>query len=225
MSVASIASSSMPCVKCDTLQRSFEHEREHRLQVERDNNRLREVVERQKQQQDELNRSLQEEHQRNDQSKEMRAETERMRQELERVRQELSRLVMNYEPGHNLSQQHAQMHSQIENMRHIHQQDFGHRLRTSSNENKPLLIMANGYHPTTSPHRHDHSSTYPCSVCSNSRLLKERLENAIDTSLAEQRIQTLKQFPVLPRQNSPVTTAHLNGNSSGVDYLRKRYYL
>ena len=40
--------SSSPCLKCDTLQRNYEQEREQRLQTEKDNERLRDVVSRQK---------------------------------------------------------------------------------------------------------------------------------------------------------------------------------
>jgi hypothetical protein len=87
----------------------------------------------------------------------------------------------------------------------------------------------NGYHRTSSPLKHDeydHSinGVFNCSVCSNSRLLKERLENAIDTSLADQRIQAIKQMSILPRQTLPLLTTN-NNTMLPVELLRKRYYM
>jgi hypothetical protein len=92
-----------------------------------------------------------------------------------------------------------------------------------------IPLTANGYHRTPSSiqtHEYDHllNGNFNCSVCSNSRLLKERLENAIDTSLADQRIQTIKQMPILPRQRSPLLSTNTNTMSS-VEILRKRYYV
>ena len=221
MDIGSISSSSSPsaspCVKCDTLQRSYEQERQQRLQTERDNDRLREAVSRQKQQ-EEFNRSLNHEQQRNDQSREMRSETERVKQELDRLRHDFDRLVMNYEPSHNAAQQQAQIHSKIDGMRHLLEEDYRQRRRTSSGDNRPLAPMTNGYHHSASPAKHDHHSAGSCSICSNTQVLKERLDSAIDLSLADQRIKAMKQMQMLPRQKSPSTY-------SSMEHLRKRYYL
>jgi len=87
--------------------------------------------------------------------------------------------------------------------------------------------LNNGIQPTTIKHdeyEHSLNGSYNCSICSNSRLLKERLDNAIDVSLADQRIQTIKQIPILPRQTSPLLTTN-NGTMSSVELLRKRYYI
>jgi len=87
--------------------------------------------------------------------------------------------------------------------------------------------LNNGIKPTTIKHdeyEHSLNGTYNCSICSNSRLLKERLDNAIDVSLADQRIQTIKQIPILPRQTTPLITTN-NNHMSSVEILRKRYYI
>ncbi|CAF2385966.1 unnamed protein product [Rotaria sp. Silwood2] len=225
-------SPSSPCMKCDTLQRSYEHEREQRMQTEKDNERLRDVVSRQKQQND-LNKSIQ--HQQEyenivaENSKQIRSETERVKYELDRLRHDFDKLVSNYDPPNNLQQQ-AQLHSQIDTLRHFYEQEFRQQLLLSKLTNgiKPTTAI-HTYHQTSSPIKHDeydHSlnGNSNCSVCSNSRLLKERLENAIDTSLADQRIQTIKQLPILPRLTSPLLPTNTNAISS-IELLRKRYYV
>ncbi len=195
---------------------------------------MRDVVSRQKHQQ-ELNKTFQQHNSTEqmiaDNSKQMRSETERVKHELDRLRHDFDKLVLNYEPSNN-HQQQAQLHSQIDTLRQFYEDEF---------RRKQLLMsqLANGgskspptkdnYHRTASPIRHehyDHSShgSLNCSVCSNSRLLRERLDNAIDVSLADQRIQTIKQIPILPRQTSPLLTT-INGPMSSVDLLRKRYYI
>jgi len=217
MKVSSISSSSSPCGQCNKLQRSYEQEREQRLQTERDNDHLRGVVSRQKQN----------ENDRNDQNKEMRSETERVKQELERLRHDFNRLVMNYEPNHqNGQQQRAQIHSKIDDMRHLHEDDYRQRHRTISSETKPTMPMTNGYHPSTVPMKHDHyHSSSSCSICSNTQVLKDRLDTAIDLSLADQRIKAMKQMQTLPRQRSPVTSVQYAPSYSSMENLRKRYYL
>jgi myosin heavy subunit len=226
-------SSSSPCTKCDTLQRSYENEREHRLQTEKDNERLRDVVSRQKQQQ-ELNKTLQQ-NQATEQiiaenSKQMRSDTERVKYELDRLRHDFDKLVLNYEPPNNLQQQ-AQLNSQIDTLRQFYEDEFHRKQLLMSKLTNGIKSpsTSNGYHRTASPIRHDHydhssNGSLNCSICSNSRLLKERLENAIDISLADQRIQTIKQIPILPRQTSPLLTT-INSPMSSVDLLRKRYYI
>lgn len=148
-------------------------------------------------------------------SKQIRSDTERVKYELDRLRHDFDKLVLNYDPPNNLQQQ-AQLHSQIDTLRQFYENEF---------RQKQLLMskVPNGIH---SPIKHEHSSNgnVNCLVCSNSRLLKERLENAIDTSLADQRIQTIKQIPILPRQTTPLITTN-NYDMSSVDLLRKRYYM
>ncbi|CAF4582573.1 unnamed protein product [Rotaria sp. Silwood1] len=232
-------SPSSPCLKCDTLQRSYEHEREQRIQTEKDNERLRDVVSRQKQQND-LNKSVQQqqeyEHIIAENSKQIRSDTDRVKYELDRLRHDFNKLVSNYDPPNNL-QQHAQLHSQIDTLRHFYEQEFRQQLLLSKLSNgmkpsppsPPPTTTIHNYHRVPSPIKHDeydHSSNgnLNCSICSNSRLLKERLENAIDTSLADQRIQTIKQMPILPRLTSPLLPTNTNTISS-FDLLRKRYYV
>jgi len=227
------AFSSSSCVKCDTFQRSYEHEREQRLQTEKDNERLRDVVSRQKQQQ-QLNKSL-EEHQQNERiiaedSKQIRSETERVKYELDRLRHDFDKLVLSYEPPNNFQQQ-AQLHSQIDTLRQFYEQEFRQKqliLSKLVNESKPTITL-NDYHRTSPTIKHgeyDHltNGSQNCIICSNSRLLKERLENAIDISLADQRIQTIKQIPILPRQTSPLLLKN-NNDMSSFELLRKRYYM
>ncbi|CAF4491288.1 unnamed protein product, partial [Rotaria socialis] len=225
-------SPSSPCTKCDTLQRSYEQERDQRIQTEKDNERLRDVVSRQKHQ-NELNKSIQQhqdyENLMSENSKQIRSETERVKYELDRLRFDFDKLVSNYEPPNN-SQQQAQLHSQIDTLRQFYEQEFRQQLLLSklTNGANPLPIV-HSYNRTSSPIKHDeyeHSlnGSLNCSVCANSRLLKERLESAIDTSLADQRIQTIKQMPILPRITSPLIENH-NSATSSFDLWRKRYYV
>jgi hypothetical protein len=224
--------SSAPCTKCNTLQRSYEFEREHRLQTEKDNERLRDVVSRQKQQQFHTSLQQQEnEHVLTENSKQIRSETERVKYELDRLRHDFDKLITNYEPPNNLHQQ-AQLHAQIDTLRQFYEQEYRQRQAPLSNLPNGIQSSAttmNGYHRTSSPTKHDEYDHSPngsinCSICSNSRLLRERLDNAIDTSLADQRIQTIKQMPILPRQSSPLLTSNTN-TTSAVQLLRKRYYV
>ncbi|CAF0994213.1 unnamed protein product [Rotaria magnacalcarata] len=225
-------SPSSPCTKCDTLQRSYEQERDQRIQTEKDNERLRDVVSRQKHQ-NELNKSIQQ-HQdyeslMSENSKQIRSETERVKYELDRLRHDFDKLVSNYDPPNN-SQQQAQLHSQIDTLRQFYEQEFRQQLLLSklTNGANPLPIV-HSYSRTSSPIKHDeyeHSlnGSVNCSVCTNSRVLKERLESAIDTSLADQRIQTIKQMPILPRITFPLIGNH-NSATSSFDLWRKRYYV
>ncbi|CAF0904207.1 unnamed protein product [Rotaria sordida] len=229
-------SSSSPCIKCDTLQRSYEHEREQRIQTEKDNERLRDVVSRQKQHND-LNKSLQQhqeyEHNISENSKQIRSETGRVKHELDRLRHDFDKLVSNYDSPNNLQQQ-TQLHSQIDTLRQFYEQEFRQQLLLSklTNEMKPSPpppTTIHHYHRTSSPIKHDeheHSlnGNSNCLACSSSRLLKERLENAIDTSLADQRIQTIKQMPILPRLTSPLLPTN-NNTTSSLEILRKFYHV
>lgn len=211
-------SHSSSCTKCDTLQRSFEQEREHRLQTERDNERLRDTVTRQKHE-GEFNA--------NDNTKQMRSETERVKYELERLRHDFDKLVSNYEPPNNYQQQ-AQLHSHIDILRQFYEDEFRKKQLLMSKLPQAMSTpnLNVNFHTTKQQDiDHSHHTNGNCSVCSNSRLLKERLENAIDTSLADQRIQTIKQIPILPRQNSPIYPAASNSSLSSIEILRKRYYI
>ena len=199
--------------------------------MEKDYTRLRDVVTRQRQQQEELNRSLQQHQQENEQmryetSRDRRSEAERVKHELERLRHDLDQLVSQYEPTSNSQQQRAQLHSQIENMRQFYENEYqqGHNsLPRVSKENRPMSSYQSRGGSFAKTDYTSNGSTHD-SHCLNSRLLKERLENAIDASLAEQRIKTLKDLPILPRQTISMSTNHLNTTSS-YDPLRKRYFL
>ncbi|CAF1329496.1 unnamed protein product [Adineta steineri] len=247
-------SPSSPCVKCDTLQRNYDHEREQRLQTERDNERLRDTVSRQDQEHKKLNRTFQQyqesEHVNSENSKQIRSDTERVKYELDRLRHDFDKLVLHYEPPRNLQQQQQQpqFSSETDLLRQLYEQELREKqllmsklindVRPSSSPSpQPQQMLTptktnNNYHrpppsSLSSSVHHDHGSNghFNCSLCSNSRLLKERLENAIDTSLADQRIQTIRQIPILPRQTSSLLTTNTNNGVSSVDILRQRYYV
>lgn len=147
---------------------------------------------------------------------------------MDRIRDDLGKLLSNYDPPNNFHQQ-AQLHSQIETMRQFYEDEFRKQQQLLNAGSKSPVVMVNGYHRRSSVKKHDdydhsHNGSLNCSICSNSRLLRERLDNAIDTSLADQRIQTIKQIPILPRQTSPLLTTN-NTTMSSVELLRKRYYI
>lgn len=151
---------------------------------------------------------------------------------MDRIRDDLGKLLSNYDPPNNFQQQ-AQLHTQIETMRQFYEDEFRKQQQVlnakANNGSKSPIVMVNGYHRRSSLKKDDHYDHSPngslnCSICSNSRLLRERLDNAIDTSLADQRIQTIKQIPILPRQTSPLLTTN-NTTMSSVELLRKRYYI
>ena len=242
--------SSPSCTKCDVFQRNFEQEREQRMQAQKDNERLRDTVSRQEQQQQQqqhLSETFQK-HQSNDHlnvenNRQIRSDTERMKYEIDRLRHDFDKLVSNYDSPKLIPQQQLpQPYSQADALRQLYEQELREKqllmmklndMTKASRTPTPPPTANNGYHPTSSSvHHHHHHSEYDysvngkstCSICSNSRLLKERLENAIDTCLADQRIQTIKQMPILPRQTSALLTTSTNGLSS-VDILRKRYYV
>lgn len=226
-------------MKCDTLQRSVAIEREQRLKTEKDNEALRDTVSRQQQkQQGDTNKSIQK-HQDYEQliaenSKQIRSETERVKHELDRLRTDFNRLMSNYEPPNNLQHQ-AQYNSQIDSLRNFYENEFRQLLMSKLAQD----VKSTGQPATTSDHHHHHhpvvtaqhngydhslNGSLSCAVCTNSRLLKERLESAIDSSLSDQRIQAIKQMPILPRLTSPLLTTH-NNIMPSYDLLRKRYYV
>ena len=201
------------CKKCNTLQRSYVQEHEYRLKTEKDNERLRDTISYQ-QQHHQFNKSFQ---QSNDNenylignSKQIRSDTERVKYELDSLRQDFDKLVSNYEPTNNLHQQ-AQLHSQIDIFRQFYEQEFRQRQALMSK-------LSSG----TKPINHHGTSPY-----TNSRLLKERLETAIDTNLADERLQSMKQMPTIPRQASSLLTINTtnNGGMSSVELLRQRYHV
>ncbi|UJR09774.1 hypothetical protein I4U23_014001 [Adineta vaga] len=217
---------SSACTNCNTLQRSYDLERESRLQTEQDNDRLRQSLSRQDAYQH-LNRTVpQEQHNEHyliKNSQQIRSDTERVKSELDRLRQDFDSLVANYEPT-NSSHHQAQLHTQIDTFRQFYEQEFRQRQLTMSKITagvKPARTI--NYHrslPATY-YDHAHNSTAPCTACINSRLLKGRLETAIDTSLADQRLQSIKQTAPLPRQASAllrINTTH-NGLTSSVEIL------
>ncbi|CAF1411512.1 unnamed protein product [Adineta steineri] len=215
------------CSKCSTIQRNYEQEREHRMQTEKDNESLRDTLSRQKQYQ-QLNRTFPQEQTDENylivNSRQIRSDTERVKSELDRLRQDFDRLVANYEPTNNIHQQ-AQLHTQIDTFRQFYEQEFRQRQLTMSKITagiKPAKVIT--YHRSTSSsmnHHHLSNETSSCTACINSRLLKERLETAIDTSLADQRYQTIKQTVPLPRQASALLTVNTthNGLTSSVEIL------
>ncbi|CAF1486410.1 unnamed protein product, partial [Adineta steineri] len=215
------------CSKCSSIQRNYEQEREHRMQTEKDNESLRDTLSRQKQYQ-QLNRTFPQEQTDENylivNSRQIRSDTERVKSELDRLRHDFDRLVANYEPTNNIHQQ-AQLHTQIDTFRQFYEQEFRQRQLTMSKITagiKPARVIT--YHRSTSSsmnHHHLSNETSTCTACINSRLLKERLETAIDTSLADQRYQTIKQTVPLPRQASALLTVNTthNGLTSSVEIL------
>jgi hypothetical protein len=130
-------------------------------------------------------------------SRQIRSDTERVKSELDRLRENFDKLVSNYEPINNFHHQ-TQLHSQIDTFRQFYQQEFRQRQLFMSK-------LTNG------------TSTY-----SNNHLVKQRLETAIDSNLAEHRLQIMAQ---LPRQASALLTVNTtnNGVMSSVELLRKHY--
>jgi archaellum component FlaC len=215
------------CIQYDTLQRNYEQEHERRLQIQRDNKQLRIVVPREKYYHDEVNRS-------NQPKDGDYLNNQKSKNDLERLRQDFDKLLSNYEPNNNQQdhlyhqQNQAQMHSLIETMRQLQVENFRSRplfpSETVNDNNSIGTKHRNGYHHASPPIKRDlyeHSSSHilNCSACSNSRLLNERLENAIDTSLAAHRIEAIKQI-----SNFPSTTTHSTDGST-VEHLRKRYHV
>lgn len=192
------------------------------MQTEKDNDRLRDVLARQRQQQEDLNRSLQEQQQHNEQmrfddSRDRRVENERVHKELQRLRQQLDDIVSHYEPSRDVQHQRAQIHSQIDNFRQFYENEYKQQPRSFHSLSTENI-------PNSSDHQnHFHSQTfnhYP--HCFNSRLLKERLENAIDTSLAEQRIQGIQQIKRFERPNEQNSATLITAGA--LNPRRKRNY-
>lgn len=218
---------SLSCTNCHTLQRSYDQERESRLQTEQDNQHLRETLSRHGSYQH-LNRTYAPEQPNENyllqNSRQIRSDTERVKSELDRLRQDFDKLVANYEPANSLQQQ-AQLHSQIDTFRQFYEQEFRQRQATMAKITAGVTPARTIVYHRTSPathYDHAHVSNAPCSACINSRVLKERLETAIDSSLAEQRLQTIKQTVPLPRQASALLTINTthHGLKSSVEILR-----
>jgi len=143
-------------------------------------------------------------------SRVIRSNTERVKSELDLLRQNFDQLISNYEPTNNFHQQ-TQLHSQIDTFRQFYEQEFRQRQSLMSK-------LTNGI---KSNHYHSHNGI---SSDTNNRLLKQRLETAIDTNLAEHRLQIMAQ---LPRQASALLTVNNtdNGVMSSVQFLRKHYHV
>lgn len=141
------------------------------------------------------------------------------------MRQDFDNLVSNYEPKSNYQQQ-LQLHSQIDIFRQFYENEYRQRQFLMS---KPTLkpTLSQIYQKPPSNLHHNHSFNETCSTCTNSRLLRERLESAIDLSLADQRYQKVRQYQPIPRQASSLLTINTinNGAPSSLDLLRERYYV
>ncbi|CAF1186000.1 unnamed protein product [Adineta ricciae] len=218
---------SLSCTNCHTLQRSYEQERESRLHTEQDNQYLRETLSRHGSYQH-LNRTYAPEQPNENyllqNSRQIRSDTERVKSELDRLRQDFDKLVANYEPTNSLQHQ-AQLHSQIDTFRQFYEQEFRQRQATMAKITAGVTPARTIVYHRSSPathYDHAHVSGAPCSACINNRVLKERLETAIDSSLAEQRLQTIKQTVPLPRQASALLTINTthHGLKSSVEILR-----
>jgi hypothetical protein len=140
-----------------------------------------------------------------------------VKDELDRLRQDFDKLVSNYEPANTFHHQ-TQLHSQIDIFRQFYEQEFRQRQSLMSN-----------YTSTIKPinRHHSHNGNQPCTACTNSRLFKERLGTAIDTSLADERLQTIQQMPTIPRRTSSLLTINTtnDGAMSSVERLRQRYHV
>ncbi|CAF0763436.1 unnamed protein product [Didymodactylos carnosus] len=218
------------CSQCDSLQRNYELERQQRLSIEKDNERLRETVQKQQQQQQQQrsipSQTVTQSKETDvhlltvENSKQIRSETERVKYELDRLRQDFNLLIDNYDPKRDTET----LHQSIDTFRKFYEQEFRQRqliMEKLTNDNTsrprtspsyPVISYSNGggdygNHYSHSP-SHDHSCPSSRCSCINSELLKERLETAIDTSLADQRIHAIKQFPL---RSATTTTTTTNG--------------
>ncbi|CAF4080579.1 unnamed protein product [Rotaria sp. Silwood2] len=225
-------SHSSSCKNCNAVQRSYEQEREYRLQTEKDNERLRHSFSHQKQYQY-FNKTFPLQQQNNENylienSRKIRSDTERVKSELNRLREDFDKLVSNYEPINNFQQQ-VHLRSQIDTFRQFYENEFQQRQLLMSKLTPELKSsLTQNYHQLSSPHlNHNHSFNETCTTCTNSRLLRERLDTAIDTSLADQRLQKIKQIPSIPRQASSLLTINTlnHGMLSSIELLRERYYV
>jgi hypothetical protein len=133
-------------------------------------------------------------------SRQIRSDTERVKSELDRLRQDFDKLVEHYEPANTFHHQ-AQLHSQIDTFRQFYEHEFRQRQSLMSK-------LTSGIKPI---------NTSPYIAFANTHLFKERLETAIDNSLADERLQ---QMPPIPRQVSSLLTP-----MSSIDHLRKHYHV
>ncbi|CAF1371037.1 unnamed protein product, partial [Didymodactylos carnosus] len=215
------------CFQCDALQRNYELELQYRLSIEKDNERLREAFHKQQQhsvpssivtttqaKQDNVYLTTTEN------SKSIHGETERAKYDLDRI-QDINLLIDNYDR----KRATHTLHQPIDTTRKFYDQEGRQRQLTiekltndSSRPRTPSSFPVgshlNGggdyeYHHHL--HSHDsHENSRPSSQCSctNSELLKERLETAIDTSLADERMQAIKQLPL---RSTTTNTTMTNG--------------
>ncbi|CAF4180227.1 unnamed protein product [Rotaria magnacalcarata] len=203
-----------------------EQQREYRLQTEQANGRLRDNASNQYQY---LNKpfSMQPNNEIYlvENSRKIHSDTERVKSELDRLRQDFDKLVSNYEPPVNF---HQQLHSQVDTFRQFYEHEFRQRQFLMSKTTPGLKsTMSQNYHKPSSHLSHKHSFSEACSTCTNSRLLRERLESAIDLSLTDRRFQNGVQVSAVPRQASSLLTINTinNGPISSREFLRERYYV
>ena len=150
----------------------------------------------------------------------VRVSTARMKNELDRLREDFDRLVSSYDPP-NSHQQQAQLHSHIDTFRQYYEQEFRQRQALMSK----LTPSSNSHARTTdSPTL---NTTLPPSVYSNNRLYRDRLDNGVDSTLADERLQAINQIPPIPRQASALLTINTSnsGARSSADLLRQTYHL
>ncbi|CAF3428329.1 unnamed protein product [Rotaria socialis] len=226
LSDAHIHSSS--CKNCNAFQRSYEQEREYRLQTEQANGRLRDDASNQYQY---LNKPFLMQPNNEiylvENSRKIRSDTERVKSELDRLRQDFDKLVSTYEPPLNFHHQ-LQLHSQVDTFRQFYEHEFRQRQLLMAKTTPGLKsTMSQNYHKPSSHLSHKHSFSDACSTCTNSRLLRERLESAIDLSLTDRRFQNGIQVPAVLRQASSLLTINTihNGPTSSREFLRERYYV
>ena len=198
--------SSLPNTQHNLFQRSYGLEHPYYLQTERINKYLRDMNSRQAPHYG-LNKPFSQEQSNEnyliENSRQIRSDTENVKSKLDRLRQDFDKLVSNYEPSNHLQNQ-TQLHSQVDIFRQFYEQEFRQRQIIQSK-------LGSGIRPATALSRyrstlHDHSPNGTCTYFTNRRLLRERLETAIDTSLADQRLQAVKQIPIVPRRASSLLT-------------------
>lgn len=158
----------------------------------------------------------------------MRSGTERMKSELDRLRHDFDVLVSNYEPSVDSYQQQIQIHSQIDTFRQFYEQEFRQRQAlmskltpTTSRSDKSVPKKPHYYQST--PHlNHEYNP-------SNERHPDRNYfkQAQYETNLADQRTQTLKAMPSVPRQASSLLTINTtnNGTTSSTEFLRDRHYV
>ncbi|CAF1562232.1 unnamed protein product [Rotaria sp. Silwood1] len=226
-------SHSSSCKNCNAIQQNNKQQYEYQLQTEKDNEHLRHTFSYPKQYQYLNKPFLSEQNNENyliENSRKIRSDTERVKTELNRLRQDFDNLITNYEPINNYQQQ-IQLHSSIDTFRQFYENELRQRQLLMSKLTYGLKSsLTENYHQLSSPPylNHNHSFNDNCTICTNNRFLRKRLDTAIDTSLADQRLQKIKQYSTIPRQASSllsINTINNNDIMSSMEFLRERYYV